>query len=176
MKIPGFELYDITESGVVTRLRDGKVIQPYIQKNGIYRYPSVSLLAKDGRYHVNRVARLLAITFLDKPDYPCMVRMVDNDSMHVELSNVRWASYAESTMKAWKAGKYLGRTKPCTCCTPDSMEMVLCALEQFDDVTTVAELGRLLDVPYSTVRYSMRALVQEGKAEYVSGKGFRLTR
>lgn len=174
MIIPGFSAYDITEDGVVTYIDTGRVMRPRkTRSNEHYDYIRVSLIGDDGKQHACNLLRLLALAFIDKPDVPCVARAKDGNNLNVTLSNVEWVPYAYSTRCAWDSGKYANRKpKKSTCCTAESMEMVLNALEQLAEPTSTAELSRVLDVPYSVVRYTIMALVKHGKVKHVYRRGY----
>lgn len=176
MVIPEFSSYDITEDGVVTHLESGRLMKVYKTcSSKHYPYMRVSLVGDDGKRHTCNVLRLLALAFLDKPDGPCTARAIDGDNLNIRLSNVQWVPYAESTTYAWKSGRYENRKpKQSTCCTRDSMELFLNTLEQLSDPVSAAELSRLLDVPYSTARYTLRTLEQHGKVKRIVWKGYVL--
>lgn len=174
MVIPGFSAYDISEDGVVTHLATGREVKQYcVTPDSFHRYIRVGLIDDDGNRHACNVLRLLALTYLEKPSEPCVARALDGDNLNVKLSNVAWEPYATSTKFAWKSGRYATRKhKPSLCCTQDSVDMVLNALEQLDQPVTIAELSRILDVPYSTARYSLMYLRDIGKAKGIKGKGY----
>lgn len=174
MIIPGFSAYDITEDGVVTHVESSKVMQRYkAQSNKNYLYMRVNLIGDDGKRHACNLLRLLALAYLPKPDLPCVARAKDSDNLNVKLSNVEWAPYAESTFAAWKNGRYTNRQpKKNACVTKESMDLILNTLEQLDHPVSTTDLCALLEVPYSTIRYSVEALVQHGKVKKIPGKGF----
>lgn len=176
MVIPGFTSYDIAKDGVVTHIASGKVIKPFkCTSREYYTYLRVGLLGDDGNRHVCNIVRLLALAYLDKPDGPCTARTIDGNPLNISLSNVKWEPYAKSTRDAWKYGRYANRKpKPNLCCTNDSIELLLTVLEQFDKPVNCAELSRLLEIPYTTVRYSVMYLISIGKVEKIKGKGYRL--
>lgn len=176
MIIPGFSAYDITEEGVVTYIETGRVIKPHkVCSRKYYDYIRVSLMGDDGKQHACNVLRLLALTFLEKPEGPCTAKAKDGDNLHIALSNVEWVPYAYSTMCAWRSGRYNNRKpKANHCCTKESMELVLNTLEQLDEPIHVVDLSNMLEVPYSTARYTIKALVDIGKVKNVYGKGYTI--
>ena len=177
MIIPGFSAYDITEDGVVTHVASGKIIQHYVNtSNGFYKYAKVGIRGDDGKQHTCNVLRLLAITFLEVPEVPCVVRAKDGDNLNTTLQNVEWASYSAGPTNAWKNGSYSNRKpKKRKCCTKESIAYVLNTLEQLTYPVTTAEISRMLDIPYSTARYTIMALVESGKVKYIDRKGFIIT-
>lgn len=174
MIIPEFSAYDITEDGVVTHVESGRIMRLYKSYSSkYYPYIRVCLVGDDGKRHTCNVLRLLALAFLDKPDVPCVARALDGNSLNITLSNVAWFPYAESTMSAWKNGRYAGRKpKKSACCTSESMELVLNTLEQLEEPISVVNLSNMLEIPYSTARYTLSTLAQHGKIKNVYGKGF----
>ena len=176
MTIPGFSAYDITEDGVVTYLETGMIMQPRKTcSSKYYDYMRVYLIGDDGRQHACNMLRLLALAFLDKPDVPCMARAKDGDNTNAVLSNVEWVPYSYTAQLNWRNGKYDNRKpKKNTCCSEESMALVLNTLEQLDKPITVAEISRLLEVPYSTARYTITALLKHGKIKNIYKRGYVL--
>ncbi len=173
MIIPGFSAYDITEDGVVTHVASGNVMKTHtVTYKVYYRYIRVRLAGDDGNIYACNILRLLALAYLGKPSVPSMARAKDGDNLNTSLSNVEWVPYAKGTLDAWERGKYEDRKpKVNKCCNEDTIELVLNTLEQLKSPVTTAELSRMLDVPYSTARYTIKALVTSGKVKTIIGKG-----
>lgn len=170
MIIPGYSNYDISESGVVTYLPTGKVIKHRKTRiKGYYSYVTVPLVADDGKHRMCNVMRLLALTYLEKPEALCTAKPKDGDSTNLALSNIEWVPYTEASKKAWARGKMACRTPRKSSVTPEFIRLLYETMQLFDEPVTMATLSRELDVPYSTVRYSTYALINRGKAEKRKG-------
>ena len=174
MIIPGFSNYNITEDGVVTNILTGNIVKSRIvTANNLNRYVNVSLVDNCGKRRTHNVLKLLALTYLEKPEEHCMARAKDGDNTHVSLCNVEWVPYAESTRKAWARGKMSDRQPRKSCVTEDSIALLYDTMQLLSTPVTMYALSRELDLPYSTVRYSMYALIKQGKA-VKHEKGFEL--
>lgn len=165
MVIPGFSNYDISEAGVVTYLPSGKVLKQRkatVQK--YYSYIQVTLINDEGKRIACNVMRLMALTYLDKPEKLCMARPKDGDYTNVQLSNVEWVPYTDASKKAWERGKMENRQPRKSSVTEEFIALLYDTMLLFDEPVSMAALSRELDVPYSMVRYSMYALLNRGKA------------
>lgn len=163
MIIPGYSRYDITEDGVVTDLAKDKVLKQYISTPHGYPYKQVSVVDDEGTRRVISVLRLLALAYLPKPDCACMARAKDCDNTNTVLSNVEWVPCGERVQLVWKYGKMAARKKKEKCYSEQSIALVYDTLKELNEPTSVAALSRMLDVPYSTVRYSVYALIDRGR-------------
>lgn len=167
MIIPGFSKYDITEDGVVTRVATGNVIMPHTSTISTgYVYKRVSIVDDEGCKKQVAVIKLLALAFLGIPTCPSKARTKDGDSSNTVLSNVEWVpcnsySYVQS--------RCTSRKKKKTCYDSNSIALVYDTLKELDEPISVAALSRILEVPYSTVRYSVYALIERGRVHRTDG-------
>lgn len=175
MIIPGFTKYDISEDGVVTKVDSDSVIEPYKVRLGDYTYVYARLVDDSGICHNQNIIRLLAIAYLQKPGVPCMARAKDGDNTNTVLSNVEWVPYADSVKKAWDSGKMSHRRPRQNSVTEEFISLLYDTLCLYDTPITVTALSNELEMPYSTVRYAMIALIQRGKA-IKHKKGFEAIR
>lgn len=165
MVIPGYSCYDITEGGVVTHLPTGRVLKRH--KTCVKQYHSyvtVTLVNDEGKRQTCNIIRLLALAFLEKPEKLCMARAVDGDNTNIVLSNVAWVPYTDASKKAWERGQMADRQPRKSSVTEEFIELLYDTMKLFDKPTPMTTLSHELDVPYSTVRYSMYALLKRGKA------------
>lgn len=167
MLIPGFSNYDISESGVVTCLSKNRVIK-HIKARvyGYYTYLQVSLVDDTGKRRSCNVMRLLALTYLDKPEQLCTARPKDGDNTNLALSNIEWVPYTAQSKQAWHRNRDRNKSskKRQSSVTEESITLLYDTLCLYDEPVNMVELSHALDIPYSTVRYSMYALMQRGKA------------
>lgn len=163
MIIPGYERYEITEDGVVTDLDTCREIKGYIITTRGYRYRVVSLIDENCERKIVSVLRLLALTYLKKPNCVCIARAKDGDNTNAVLSNVAWVPCCDSTQIAWNTGKMTGRKKREKCYNEGTVALVYDTLQTLGEPTTTAELCRILDLPYSAVRYSAQVLIGQKK-------------
>lgn len=166
MIIPGFSKYDITEDGVITNITTGAVSKQYLDPpHYTYRYKKVRLVDDNNKIRVCSVLKLLALTYLPQPDYKAVVRVKDGDTLNTTIDNVYWLPYSEMLKIAWEDGKMHHRKpREGKCCTKESVELVYETLLQLSSPTPMSILSEMLQVPYSTVRYSVEALCRQGRA------------
>ena len=165
MVIPGYSAYDITEDGVVTHIATGNVIKHRIATvQKYYKYDQVTLISDEGKRQMCNVLRLLAMAYLDKPEDLCTARAKDGDNTNAVLSNVEWVPYIEASKQAWRRGKMHKRKPRQSSVTEDSINLLYDTLLLFNNPIPMTTLSRELELPYSTVRYSMYALIKQGRA------------
>lgn len=165
MVIPGYSAYDITEDGVVTVIATGKVLKHRLTcVSGYYRYVNVTLISDEGKRQVCNVIRLLALTYLKKPEDLCVARAKDGDNTNAVLSNVEWVPYTEGSKQVWRRGQMANRKPRQSSVTEEFIALLYDTLCLFDEPVSMTVLSHELDVPYSTVRYSMYALIKRNKA------------
>lgn len=165
MIIPGFNNYDITEDGIVTRVDTGKVLKRYL-----YTLPSgkqyyhVSLIRDD----YNEVAvphsimRLLALTYLPPRPANYVACAKDGNNLNTVVSNVEWRDRADVSRVHMKVDR---KKRTSMHCNEETKATLLFAMKALDEPLTMTELAVTLEVPYSTIRYSMAALIKEHKVK-----------
>lgn len=171
MIIPGYSKYDITEDGVVTRVDSGKVLRPYVNTlfNG-KKYLHVSLRPDDSSIATPcNIIRLLALTYLTPPpDNTYVACAIDGDATNTVVSNVVWRDRSSLAKRNHRPNR---KKRQSTHCTEETKEMLLTAMKALDEILTMTALANILEVPYSTVRYSMKALISDGKVKKTT-RGF----
>lgn len=165
MIIPGYSRYDITEDGVVTDIIKNRVLKAHIARTKGYAYKNVVVVDDNGCKKATSVLRLLAIAYLPKPDCVCVARAKDCDNTNTMLSNVEWVPCNERVQQTWKQGKMSTRKRKGRCYGESSIALVYDTLKTLGEPTSVAELSRLLDIQYSTVRYSVYELIKRGRVQ-----------
>ena len=163
MIIPGFSRYDITTDGVVTMTAIGKVVKPRVVKVRNSWYKQVTLVSDTGRCCAYNVLALLALVYMDKPLHVGIVRAKDGNNLNTVLDNVYCTTQAEITRETWESGGLKERRRRGRCFDEDSIEMVYYTMLAYGRPTTMSELSNDLDVPYTTIRYSVEALRKQGK-------------
>jgi hypothetical protein len=100
MKIKGFEGYDVSEEGVVTNTRTGRVLKVDLSGAG---YPRVTL-SQDGNLKRIVVHRLVATHYipnwLDAP----MINHIDGDKLNNSVHNLEWVTCQQNTVHAFSTG------------------------------------------------------------------------
>lgn len=164
MIIPGFEKYDIAENGVVTNIKTGKAVKPYIcTTDSGKQYLHVSLSSKDfSTAAPHNVLRLLAITYLQPVPKHGIAVAKDGNNLNAVLSNVEWRDRAYQARVSRRPDM---KHKTSKHCTPETKQRLYDAMKALEEPLRMSELARILEVPYSTVRYSMKALIADDKVK-----------
>lgn len=165
MIIPGFSAYDVDEHGVVTEIATGKVI-----KSKFNRYWFVRLTDDDGCRFTIGVHNLMARAFLPPIIGTDAVTFRDNNPRNIELSNIVIMSRSE--LSKLHINDKQGRRKSKTY-SDEARAMLLDTMSVLDGPITLADLSELLGVHYSTIRYTMQKMIEDGQAAKVEG-GFVL--
>lgn len=96
-RIKGFEEYSISSCGKVY-CKDGSLKALQINKDGYY----VTTLYQDGKYHMKRVGRLVALHFVENPDPEkfIVVDHIDGDKQNDHYTNLEWVTISENTQRS----------------------------------------------------------------------------
>ena len=99
--IPGFNgRYFASEDGSVYNVHMKKHKPHFNPKTGYCQH----VLRKDGKQIMCYVHRLIAETFIEKPDYPCEVNHIDGNKQNNAASNLEWVTRSENMKHAWEKG------------------------------------------------------------------------
>lgn len=162
MKIPGYSFYDIDENGTVVETATGEEIQHRL--SGKYAWVYIVSDEKGKRAPAN-LHVLLALAFCGERPDGYVASFIDGDPTNVHASNVCWRSRRD--INAEKSRNR--RPKANHSNTPESRELIYETLKMLDKPVFMVELAEILDLPYSTIRYSMYHLIGEGKVHLVRG-------
>lgn len=162
MKIPGYSLYDIDENGTVVETATGKEVERRLSGKYAWVYIVSDSTGKNGQANVH-VLLALAL-YGERPD-GCVASFIDGDPTHLHVSNICWKPRGAINTER---SRYR-RPKTNNTNTPESRELVYETLKLIDRPAFMVELAEILDLPYSTVRYSMYHLIGEGKVQLVRG-------
>ena len=91
--IPDFPAYAISPTGRVLSYYTNKIRKPY--KNKPDGYWRISLF-KDGKFYTVEIHKLVAITWLEKPEGNVEVSHLDNNKDNNAAYNLPWVSPAEN--------------------------------------------------------------------------------
>ena len=167
MIIPNYSAYDVDTHGVVTEIATGRKVRQHHD-----RYAYVNIMHDSGKRHRESIHVLMAMTYLSKPKYPCVVAFKDNNPDNLELSNLEYISRSELSMRRYNSAQ---PRRSSMCDTPEARQMLLDTMKAFDYPLRMTELADILVVPYSVVRYSMYHLINDGLARKVEGGGYTAT-
>ena len=91
-----------------------------------------------------------------------VVQAIDGNNLNVSLDNLRYITRAELSKQAWADGKLDNRKPKQKCWSENSVEYVYDTLATFGPMV-LNELVDIMDLSYSTVRYSVDELRRQGK-------------
>lgn len=158
MKIPDFPQYDISEDGVVTRISTGRPVKARLN----YGRLLITLIDRSYKHRTVTLMSIMAETYLGPkpgPDYVASTK--DGNRLHITADNVIWRTRSAISKEFYNPEQ--GR-RPVRSYNQDSVDLVLNTLEQCDYPVRMSELSYVLQVPYSTIRYSMLKLLDAGLA------------
>lgn len=92
-QIPGFPAYAISPTGRVLSYYTNKIRKPY--KNKPDGYWRISLY-NDGKCYTVEIHKLVAITWLEKPEGNYEVSHLDNNKDNNAVWNLRWVTHQEN--------------------------------------------------------------------------------
>lgn len=98
--IKDFDSYEVTNDGVVTNLRTGRVLK-YDESSYGYRRVTLSQDSKLKRFFVHR---LVAEYFLEPIQGKAMVNHIDGIKTNNHISNLEWVTCQENTQHAFRTG------------------------------------------------------------------------
>lgn len=94
-----FSTYDVSEYGVVTRRRDGRVIKHQINHKGYH-----VVFLRSGMVKNMRVSRLVALKYIPNPMGYDEVNHKDGNKDNNHVSNLEWCTGEENREHAKKTG------------------------------------------------------------------------
>lgn len=175
MIIPGFSKYDIDTNGVVTDVATGTVVKANAVRIRNRKYMQIRLRDDDGYVSIYNVLALLALAYLGKPLHEGVATTKDGNNLNTTLDNVVWSTHSDVAKQSWKDDRLNNRRPRPRCYNEDSVAMVYEAMQAYDEPVAMTVLSGELLVPYNTIRYSMRELVNAGKVRRTKD-GFEVIR
>lgn len=97
---PRSDKYDVNEDGLVRNHKTGHILKPCSTGCG---YQKVGLYY-DGEYHNERIHRLVAETFIDRPDGCDVVNHIDGDKRNNRVDNLEWCTSKDNSLHAYAMG------------------------------------------------------------------------
>ena len=107
VKIPGFEVYEISNLGNLRRLtkhRGIRCLTPEVTRLGYIR---VRLCVGEKQRRV-LIHRLVAESFLDKPSWATEVNHIDGDKSNNNVENLEWSTRRKNIRHAFNSGLMKG--------------------------------------------------------------------
>ena len=124
--------HTITEDGVVTNLKTGKIKSTWVSKAGYYCVD----IQEDGIAKRHYLHRLLATNFIPNPENKRTVNHIDGVKTNNTLANLEWATDSENIKHAYDNGlNYCSTSKV----TAESLNKVLDRFLKGEDLTTIVK-------------------------------------
>lgn len=102
--------YSISNLGRVMNNKTGKILKPWIDKQG---YQSIGAYSKQHIRKVLKVHRYVALYFCDGYIEGLVVNHIDGNKLNNMASNLEWVSQAENIRHAFRIGLALERSVMC---------------------------------------------------------------
>ena len=94
VKIDGFEKYEVSNLGKVRNIKSGRVLKPWITKDGYLRH----CLYKHNKRKNLLLHRIIATAFIDNPEAKPQVNHIDENKLNNDLSNLEWCTERENAI------------------------------------------------------------------------------
>ena len=95
--ILGYPNYTISSCGVVTNVRTGKVLKPYLVKG----YKTVDIGVRRGDRGNKKVHRLVAEAFIPNPNKRTIMNHKDGNPLNNNVENLEWCDYTRNLQHAY---------------------------------------------------------------------------
>ena len=152
IKIANFEQYAISDTGIVTALRNNKPLHPIKVPNG---YLHVTLHMEDGRCKQVGIHRLVAEHFIPNPYHYTQINHKDGNKENNNVSNLEWCTPKQNMQHALKNNLCKGKRYT-------SFEDRVKWVHEVLDGKTVKELanetGRRLETLHKMLRETAKTL------------------
>lgn len=100
VNVQGYEMYLVSEDGVVVNSRTGRELKYDLSSAG-YRRVTLSSEGKTKRMTVHRI---VAETYLNKESNSLVVNHKDGDKLNNKVTNLEWVSESENAKHAFRKG------------------------------------------------------------------------
>ena len=152
--VPEYEdLFMVSTTGEVWSKRTSKMLKQNLHKSG-YKLISTKIGGRDGKYKTLRVARMVALAFLDKEEGRDQVNHIDGNKHNNFVTNLEWVSGSENVKHAYQTG--LAKAK--TGLETGKTALSKCEIEYVKSVYKngcrsfgARALGRKFSVPHKTI-------------------------
>lgn len=94
VKIDGFEKYEVSNLGKVRNMKSGRVLKPYLNRNGYLGH----CLCENNKIKYLYLHRIIAIAFIDNPEEKTCVNHIDENKLNNDLSNLEWCTVRENNI------------------------------------------------------------------------------
>jgi hypothetical protein len=108
IELKSFPKYEINPLGFIRKKSNKRILKNEINPSG---YCVVSLYYNTKNRKRKLVSRLIAETFLVKPEGKDFVNHIDGIKTHNEVTNLEWVNHSENILHALRTGLL----KPCQC-------------------------------------------------------------
>lgn len=100
--IVNFENYLISDKGEIKSIKTGKIMKPWLNKEG---YLTITLKNIYGKRKTFKVHRLVARTFIPNPDNKITVHHIDKNKQNNKINNLEWRTHKEQRAIHFKIKK-----------------------------------------------------------------------
>jgi hypothetical protein len=137
--IPGFDGdYQVSTTGRVKSFKqhsEGMILKQYADR---YGYLKVVLL-NGGKPHYFTVHRLVAMTFLEKPEGKNEVDHIDCNRQNNNVENLRWCSNTENLFYSHEKGRQYMNATPLVAVSPEGEEMRFRSQRYAEKITGISQ-------------------------------------
>ncbi len=138
-KVPTFESIEVSEEGILRKISTGRVLKPYEDKDGYWRFKIWEGSPVRGRNLP--LHRALALAFIPNPENKPQVNHKDSNRKNNNISNLEWVTAKENSIHASNYG-FLnkGVDNPNNVYKPEQIKEVCRLLEQGVNLPSIVKL------------------------------------
>jgi hypothetical protein len=154
------DMYLISNQGFAINKKTGKVRKHSLSHNG-YRLLACKVGGRSGKYVTVRLARMVAIAFIDNPENKPEVNHIDGDKLNDGISNLEWVTGGENRKHAFATGladNSKGYQSKCSGLTEEQARYVEKVYKPHDKEFGTRALGRKLGVAHTTIQNHIKRI------------------
>jgi len=154
------DMYLISSQGFAINKKTGKIRKHSLSHNG-YRLLACKVGGRSGKYVTVRLARMVAMAFIDNPESKPEVNHVDGNKLNDDVSNLEWVTSSENIKHAFATGlaeNSRGYESKCSGLTEQQARYVEEVYKPYDKDFGTRALGRKLNVAHTTVQNHIKRI------------------
>lgn len=139
--IKGFSKYSINEYGLVKNIARDYILQP--RNSGFGSYMTIALINDQGKRKTKFIHRLVAETYIPKPEGKDIVNHIDGNKYNNHTDNLEWCTVSENIQHAYDTGlhnKAKGVDSPNTKLSSQKVHNICASLMSGLQIKSVAEI------------------------------------